>query len=83
MSSKKRKEAFRLKKQFEKDFSPAKAKVIRLSQYYLVSIQIKGKPFSYRVTLDQLKGSAEQRNLSFAKFIVDSMIYASKVVNNG
>ena len=78
MIGKKRKEAFRLKKQYEKDFYPSKAQVIKVSQHYLVSVIIKNHPFSYTIGLPQIEGTEDERNKNFARFLVDSVLYLSK-----
>lgn len=72
MIGKKKKEAYRLCSLLKETFK-AKPYVTKVSEAYLITILIKRKTFSYKVGLEQLQGSEEERNKNFAQFIVDSI----------
>lgn len=74
MIGKKRKEAIRLARQYKKDCHD-KATIRKLNFNYLITIQIKGKPFSYIIGLEETQGTIEERNLKFARFLVNSIEY--------
>lgn len=80
MIGKKRKEARRLCEYVNNSNMNMQAVVTRLSNQYLVSILIKGTFYSYPIGLKQLRGSEQERNTEFVKFICDSMLdKASKI----
>lgn len=74
MTGKKLQEARRLKKYFDESMTPNKATIVKLSNSYLVSFIIKSKPFSYEVDLSALKGTEQERNINFAKYICEAIL---------